>query len=143
MISHVLAVTALVGTGLFASVLAPPAATGIIKDLTIRAGSSSYVPLPPAQRLWQQLFPGVTGPSPSSTAAAAAVAAVSSTAPTATASYSTNASVPPPPLTTTTVVPSGASNIIARANYNQSAKPAAMNRGLANTTRIATSIHKY
>jgi hypothetical protein len=35
-LSHVLAVSVLVGTGLFASVLAPPAATSVICDLTVR-----------------------------------------------------------------------------------------------------------
>jgi hypothetical protein len=42
MLSHVLAVTALVGTGLFASVLAPPAATSIIRDWTVRTGAKPY-----------------------------------------------------------------------------------------------------
>jgi hypothetical protein len=41
-VSHLLAVSVLVGTGLFASVLAPPAATGIIRDLAVRTGSKPY-----------------------------------------------------------------------------------------------------
>jgi hypothetical protein len=41
-LSHVVAVAALVGTGLFASVLAPPAATSIIRDWTVRTGAKSY-----------------------------------------------------------------------------------------------------
>jgi hypothetical protein len=54
----------------------------------------------------------------------------------ATASYSTKSA---------SVVQSSAaeSNIIARANYNQTAQTPKMNTGLSNTTGIATSIHKY
>jgi hypothetical protein len=36
-LSHALAVAALVGSGLFASVLAPPAATSVMRDLAVRA----------------------------------------------------------------------------------------------------------
>ena len=64
--SHFLAVGALVGTGLFASVLAPPAATGIIRDFSIKAGSKAYQG--PAQKLVAQIFSGSAGAS--STAAA-------------------------------------------------------------------------
>jgi len=41
-LSHAVAVAALVGTGLFASVLAPPAATSIIRDFTVKAGMKPY-----------------------------------------------------------------------------------------------------
>lgn len=41
-VSHVLAVAALVGTGLFASVLAPPAANSVIRDFTVKAGIKPY-----------------------------------------------------------------------------------------------------
>ncbi|KAL3938620.1 MAG: hypothetical protein SGARI_001672, partial [Bacillariaceae sp.] len=54
--THFLAVGALVGSGLFASVLAPPAATGIIRDFSIKAGSKAYQG--PAQKLMQQIFSG-------------------------------------------------------------------------------------
>jgi hypothetical protein len=57
-------VGALVGTGLFASVLAPPAATGIIRDFTIKAGSKAYQG--PAQKLMQQIFSGSAGASAAS-----------------------------------------------------------------------------
>jgi len=38
-LSHVVALTVLCGTGLFASVLAPPAATSVIRDFTVKAAS--------------------------------------------------------------------------------------------------------
>ena len=116
LLSHALAVSALVGTGVFASVLAPPAASGIIRDFTIKAGSSSYSP--PAQKIWNSLT--------SST----------SSSKLATASYSTKS-------TNTLQSYAAQSNIVARANYNQTTQPVKMNTGLSNTTRIATSIHKY
>lgn len=40
-LSHMLAVSALVGTGVFASVLAPPASTSIIRDLTVKAAATA------------------------------------------------------------------------------------------------------
>ncbi|KAL3910245.1 MAG: hypothetical protein SGARI_002219 [Bacillariaceae sp.] len=54
---------ALVGTGLFASVLAPPAATGIIRDFSIKAGSKAYQG--PAQKIFQQVFSGSSAASAS------------------------------------------------------------------------------
>ena len=39
MLSHIVAVTVLCTTGLFASVLAPPAATSVIRDFTVKASS--------------------------------------------------------------------------------------------------------
>lgn len=52
-VSHVVAVGVLLTTGLFASVLAPPAATSILRDVAIRSGST-YVG--PAQKLADRLF---------------------------------------------------------------------------------------
>jgi hypothetical protein len=116
LLSHSLAVSILVGTGVFASVLAPPAASGVIKDFTIKAGLSFYSA--PAQKIWNSLTSS------------------GSNNKLATVSYSTKSS---------SIVQSSAakSNIVARANNNQTAQPPKMNTGLSNTTRIATSIHKY
>ena len=66
-VSHVVAISALVGTGLFASVLAPPAATSIIKDLTVKTGSKPYAG--PAGKLVQLFW------NPKNPAAAHAVVA--------------------------------------------------------------------
>lgn len=54
MLSHVIAITALVGTGLFASVLAPPAATSIVRDWAVQAGAKPYSG--PAGKLVQRLW---------------------------------------------------------------------------------------
>lgn len=54
LMSHVLAVAALVGTGLFASVLAPPAATSIVRDWAVQTGSKPYNG--PAGQLVQRLW---------------------------------------------------------------------------------------
>jgi len=54
MLSHVLAVSALVGTGLFASVLAPPAATSIVRDWAVQTGAKPYNG--PAGKLVERLF---------------------------------------------------------------------------------------
>ena len=62
--SHVLAISVLVGSGLFASVLAPPAATGIIRDFAVQATSAGgqrmqSVVAGPAGNLISQLWPAV------------------------------------------------------------------------------------
>lgn len=54
LMSHVLAVAALAGTGLFASVLAPPAATSIVRDWAVQTGSKPYNG--PAGQLVQRLW---------------------------------------------------------------------------------------
>ena len=54
LLSHVLAVSVLVGTGLFASVLAPPAATSIVRDWAVQAGAKPYHG--PAGKLVERLF---------------------------------------------------------------------------------------
>ena len=54
-LSHFTAVFLLLTSGLFASVLAPPAAASIIRDVSVRAGQS-YVG--PAQKLAERLFSG-------------------------------------------------------------------------------------
>ena len=50
MLSHGVAIFGLVGTGLFASVLAPPAATGIIRDVAVKSyrgfGQGAWHPTP-------------------------------------------------------------------------------------------------
>jgi hypothetical protein len=55
LLSHVTALTLLLGTGLFASVLAPPAAISVLRDGAIRGvaatATSSKAYQPPAQRL--------------------------------------------------------------------------------------------
>jgi len=56
LISHLLAVTALLTTGLFASVLAPPAACSVIRDLAVKAGQAP--PTGPAQLVASRLFGG-------------------------------------------------------------------------------------
>jgi Fuseless len=84
MLSHVVAVTLLLGTGLFASVLAPPAAISVIRDWTVKSGSSaaaaaatassgrsgraSSAYTAPAQSLVQQLFGGSSSSSTASVA---------------------------------------------------------------------------
>lgn len=55
-LSHVVAIGLLLSTGLFASVLAPPAAVSVIRDLTVRAGVTPYAG--PAQSTARQLFGG-------------------------------------------------------------------------------------
>jgi hypothetical protein len=59
-LSHLVAISLLVGTGLFASVLAPPAATGVIRDFmvksTITRTSQQYCYSGPAQKLVQLLW---------------------------------------------------------------------------------------
>jgi hypothetical protein len=56
LLSHVTAVTMLLGTGAFASVLAPPAAVSIIRDLAVRGGK--HKPVMGTNQLVQRLFPG-------------------------------------------------------------------------------------
>lgn len=51
--SHVASLTLLLGTGLFASVLAPPAAISVIRDHTVRSGPQYIAP---AQTLVNQIF---------------------------------------------------------------------------------------
>jgi hypothetical protein len=53
MVSHVVALTCLLGTGLFASVLAPPAAVSVIRDLAVKTGQSTAY-MGPASRLFEQ-----------------------------------------------------------------------------------------
>ena len=55
-LSHVAAVTMLLGTGLFASVLAPPAAISVIRDNSVRSATRQYTP--PAQSMINQIFSG-------------------------------------------------------------------------------------
>eukprot|EP00934_Nitzschia_sp_Nitz4_P000620 Nitzschia sp. Nitz4//scaffold32_size149145//126787//127425//NITZ4_002899-RA/size149145-processed-gene-0.104-mRNA-1//1//CDS//3329548129//620//frame0 len=50
-LSHAIAVSVLVAGGAFASVLAPPAATSVIRDWTVKTGSK--VTAPANARLWQ------------------------------------------------------------------------------------------
>lgn len=52
--SHVVALAGLVGCGLFASVLAPPAAASVIKDLSVKSAVRTYTG--PAQQLVDRLF---------------------------------------------------------------------------------------
>jgi hypothetical protein len=54
LLSHFTALTLLLTTGLFASVLAPPAAVSVIRDFAVRAGQSSYVG--PGQAVAEKLF---------------------------------------------------------------------------------------
>jgi hypothetical protein len=54
-LSHVVAIIGLVATGLFASVLAPPAATGIIRDLAVKSSATQNYS-GPAQKLAQLLW---------------------------------------------------------------------------------------
>jgi hypothetical protein len=54
LVSHIVALTLLLGSGLFASVLAPPAAVSVIRDFAIKTSSSIYVP--PAQVITNRLF---------------------------------------------------------------------------------------
>ena len=64
LLSHAAALTLLLGTGLFASVLAPPAAISVIRDHTVRSStgaamsSSSQQYMGPAQSLVNQIFRG-------------------------------------------------------------------------------------
>jgi hypothetical protein len=53
-LSHFVAIGLLLGTGLFASVLAPPAAVSVIRDLTIKTGANPYSG--PGQAIANQLF---------------------------------------------------------------------------------------
>jgi hypothetical protein len=53
-LSHFVAIGLLLGTGFFASVLAPPAAVSVIRDLTIKTGAKPYSG--PCQALATQLF---------------------------------------------------------------------------------------
>jgi hypothetical protein len=86
-LSHVLAVTALVGTGVFASVLAPPAATSIVRDWAVKTGSKPYSG--PAGKLVQRLWSSSnTGSYSSSPAAQAVIARNFSQVPSRTASIS-------------------------------------------------------
>lgn len=71
LLSHVTALTLLLGTGLFASVLAPPAAVSVLRDWAVRTaspGSRAYQG--PAQVLAQRLFGGAGAASTSSPAGA-------------------------------------------------------------------------
>lgn len=58
LLSHVVAVSLLFGTGLFASVLAPPAAVSVIRDLAVKAGQQP--PYGPAQLVASRLFGGLS-----------------------------------------------------------------------------------
>lgn len=57
-LSHAAALTLLLGTGLFASVLAPPAAVSVIRDHSVRSVTRQYTA--PAQTLVNQMFRGST-----------------------------------------------------------------------------------
>ena len=65
-LSHVVAVTVLGGTGLFASVLAPPAATSVIRDMAVRATGKRN----PFVTLWRPPNTGVGRTTASSSASA-------------------------------------------------------------------------
>lgn len=54
LLSHFTAVGLLLGTGLFASVLAPPAAVSVIRDFAVKTGGSTY--MGPAQIVANRLF---------------------------------------------------------------------------------------
>jgi hypothetical protein len=54
LMSHAVAVGLLLGTGLFASVLAPPAAVSVIRDFAVKTGGSNY--MGPAQIVANRLF---------------------------------------------------------------------------------------
>ena len=58
LVSHAAALTLLLGTGLFASVLAPPAAVSVIRDHAIRSSSAAPQYMAPAQSLVNQIFRG-------------------------------------------------------------------------------------
>ena len=60
LLSHAAALTLLLGTGLFASVLAPPAAISVIRDHTVKSASSSSSYAGPAQSIVNQLLRGTT-----------------------------------------------------------------------------------
>lgn len=60
LISKGVAVTALLTTGLFASVLAPPAAISIVRDLSVKSGQRMAYQ-PPAQSMVNQLFQSSRG----------------------------------------------------------------------------------
>jgi|UPI000581AA37 hypothetical protein len=66
MLSHVVSVTLLLATGLFASVLAPPAAVSVIRDWSIHSGSRAYSG--PAQSVFNKLFPSSSSSSSVQTA---------------------------------------------------------------------------
>ena len=53
LLSHVTALTLLLGTGVFASVLAPPAAVSVIRDFAVKSGQTYTGP---AQAVAQRLF---------------------------------------------------------------------------------------
>lgn len=57
LLSHVTAMTLLLGTGVFASVLAPPAAVSVIRDFAVKAGQTYTGP---AQAVAQRLFAGAS-----------------------------------------------------------------------------------
>lgn len=57
LLSHITAVTLLLGTGVFASVLAPPAAVSVIRDFAVKAGQTYTGP---AQAVAQRLFGGAS-----------------------------------------------------------------------------------
>jgi hypothetical protein len=59
--SHTTAVGLLLATGLFASVLAPPAAVSVIRDFAVKTGASSSGYMGPAQVVANRLFGGASG----------------------------------------------------------------------------------
>jgi Fuseless len=74
LLSHTTAVTLLLTTGLFASVLAPPAAVSVIRDFTVRAGATANTSgayQGPAQSVVNKLFGSAVSRSLSHTARAA------------------------------------------------------------------------
>ena len=78
-LSHVVAISLLLSTGLFASVLAPPAAVSVIRDFTVRTATSSSVNTKPysgpAQSLVRQLFSDLGGGKTTTTSTSAAASA--------------------------------------------------------------------
>lgn len=96
-LSHVTAVTLLLATGLFASVLAPPAAVSVLRDWAVRtqqaSGSGTTIPYQgPAQVLAQRLFGG--GSSGTAAAATPSKGGASSAASAASAAASSSWSAP-------------------------------------------------
>lgn len=57
-LSHGIASVGLLGCGLFASVLAPPAAASVIRDIAVRAGKQGSAYKGPAQQVAQSFFAG-------------------------------------------------------------------------------------
>jgi hypothetical protein len=87
LLSHGAAVAVLLATGLFASVLAPPAAVSVIRDFAVKASSTNYQG--PAQVIASRLFGGTTSRALSTTTKLSAAAKKSNTTATTTTTRAT------------------------------------------------------